>query len=113
MYSYGASCECRLINGFFFSSRRRHTRWPRDWSSDVCSSDLLVGEVTAVSGQTCTVLLATDARSVVGVRLAPSGQIGWVTGPGKTRTGSGPLKLQVLDSAAVLKPGEQLVTAAS
>src|SRR5207253_4304898 len=27
---------------FFFSSRRRHTRWPRDWSSDVCSSDLLV-----------------------------------------------------------------------
>src|SRR5439155_16260493 len=30
---------------FFFSSRRRHTRWPRDWSSDVCSSDLhLVAE---------------------------------------------------------------------
>src|SRR5690625_6932732 len=27
---------------FFFSSRRRHTRWPRDWSSDVCSSDLEV-----------------------------------------------------------------------
>src|SRR5207253_7501105 len=26
---------------FFSSSRRRHTRWPRDWSSDVCSSDLL------------------------------------------------------------------------
>src|SRR5439155_8203215 len=25
---------------FFFSSRGRHTRWPRDWSSDVCSSDL-------------------------------------------------------------------------
>src|SRR5690625_3371187 len=25
---------------FFFSSRRRHTRWPRHWSSDVCSSDL-------------------------------------------------------------------------
>src|SRR5215510_14052883 len=28
---------------FFFSSRRRHTRWPRDWSSDVCSSDLQPG----------------------------------------------------------------------
>src|SRR5690349_23055274 len=27
---------------FFFSSRRRHTRSLRDWSSDVCSSDLLV-----------------------------------------------------------------------
>src|SRR5690625_6818994 len=29
-----------LCDSFFFSSRRRHTRWPRDWSSDVCSSDL-------------------------------------------------------------------------
>src|SRR5690625_6760372 len=28
---------------FFFSSRRRHTRWPRHWSSDVCSSDLVPG----------------------------------------------------------------------
>src|SRR5699024_12070496 len=28
---------------FFFSSRRRHTRSKRDWSSDVCSSDLIVG----------------------------------------------------------------------
>src|SRR3989449_10977572 len=27
---------------FFFSSRRRHTRCSRDWSSDVCSSDLLI-----------------------------------------------------------------------
>src|SRR3712207_9240621 len=27
---------------FFFSSRRRHTRYWRDWSSDVCSSDLTV-----------------------------------------------------------------------
>src|SRR4051794_41206892 len=27
---------------FFFSSRRRHTRWTGDWSSDVCSSDLLM-----------------------------------------------------------------------
>src|SRR5207302_2902262 len=28
---------------FFFSSRRRHTRFSRDWSSDVCSSDLIYG----------------------------------------------------------------------
>src|SRR5437870_104035 len=32
---------------FFFSSRRRHTRWPRDWSSDVCSSDLFLASGTA------------------------------------------------------------------
>src|SRR5690606_41046431 len=31
---------CLLIFFFFFSSRRRHTRFSRDWSSDVCSSDL-------------------------------------------------------------------------
>src|SRR5690625_1192003 len=30
---------------FFFSSRRRHTRWPRDWSSDVCSSDLVKADI--------------------------------------------------------------------
>src|SRR5437868_13656037 len=29
---------------FFFSSRRRHTRSKRDWSSDVCSSDLFLVE---------------------------------------------------------------------
>src|SRR3712207_8062050 len=29
---------------FFFSSRRRHTRYWRDWSSDVCSSDLLLAD---------------------------------------------------------------------
>src|SRR5207247_3653976 len=31
---------------FFFSSRRRHTRSTRDWSSDVCSSDLIARAVT-------------------------------------------------------------------
>src|SRR5205809_6869073 len=31
----------RAEGGLFFSSRRRHTRCSRDWSSDVCSSDLL------------------------------------------------------------------------
>src|SRR5690606_39634535 len=31
--------SCRSF--FFFSSRRRHTRFSRDWSSDVCSSDLV------------------------------------------------------------------------
>src|SRR6267378_5093078 len=33
---------------FFFSSRRRHTRSLRDWSSDVCSSDLPYRYVTVV-----------------------------------------------------------------
>src|SRR5690349_13802256 len=35
-------CISDLSNYFFFSSRRRHTRSLRDWSSDVCSSDLQI-----------------------------------------------------------------------
>src|SRR5205814_6072927 len=38
------SC-CLCFSFFFFSSRRRHTRCLSDWSSDVCSSDLLVEQV--------------------------------------------------------------------
>src|SRR5207253_5805901 len=48
---------------FYFSSRRRHTRWPRDWSSDVCSSDLPAGPVT--DGRVALTLTAdrsTDLR---------------------------------------------------
>src|SRR2546422_3552234 len=37
------SCPILL---FFFSSRRRHTRCSRDWSSDVCSSDLSLQVLT-------------------------------------------------------------------
>src|SRR5690606_40517579 len=33
---------CLFSCVFFFSSRRRHTRFSRDWSSDVCSSDLIL-----------------------------------------------------------------------
>src|SRR5207302_5085505 len=37
---------------FFFSSRRRHTRFSRDWSSDVCSSDLEQPDPRAVALRT-------------------------------------------------------------
>src|SRR5882672_11776410 len=35
---------------FFFSSRRRHTRSLCDWSSDVCSSDLVTGKPVVLGG---------------------------------------------------------------
>jgi rod shape-determining protein MreC len=73
----------------------------------------LVGEVTAVTADTSTVLLATDSSSTVGVELAPTGQIGWVTGLGKTTSGTGRMQLQILDGSAVLRVGDQLVTSAS
>src|SRR5690348_17837736 len=40
----GPTLNIRHVNKerkYFFSRRRRHTRWTGDWSSDVCSSDLL------------------------------------------------------------------------
>src|SRR5882757_755062 len=43
-----SSCCCAFSNlrpaVFFFSSRRRHTSYWRDWSSDVCSSDLFASD---------------------------------------------------------------------
>src|SRR5207249_8850094 len=41
-------CVVSLFLFFFFSSRRRHTRSKRDWSSDVCSSDLEAGAAAVI-----------------------------------------------------------------
>src|SRR2546429_7106025 len=41
---------------FFFSSRRRHTRCSRDWSSDVCSSDLVPAQLPAAGSRSGTVV---------------------------------------------------------
>src|SRR5690606_40001739 len=49
---------------FFFSSRRRHTRFSRDWSSDVCSSDL-------GSLESAALLLRLDAHAVEDVAKMP------------------------------------------
>jgi len=73
----------------------------------------LVGTVTQVSASTSTVLLASDASSLVGVQLAGGGEIGEVAGTGKAMSGSAMLRLTLFDANAVLHPGEQLVTYAS
>src|SRR5690606_39517789 len=52
------------ICAFFFSSRRRHTRFSRDWSSDVCSSDLLGALVT---GGAVAAFLSTSSGITVSV----------------------------------------------
>src|SRR3712207_7613828 len=43
----GTHSEKARADYFFFSSRRRHTRYWRDWSSDVCSSDLGLSNLEA------------------------------------------------------------------
>src|SRR5438445_5729143 len=50
----GRNVTLLLIPFFFFSSRRRHTRYWRDWSSDVCSSDLVGLEGDSKSGMSAT-----------------------------------------------------------
>src|SRR5256886_6629440 len=55
---------------FFFSSRRRHTRFDCDWSSDVCSSDLVSAATIAValagSGMIVGVLTRTGSALAFG-----------------------------------------------
>src|SRR5690348_18348613 len=49
---------------FFFSSRRRHTRWTGDWTSDVCSSDL-----TAIGLNQSTIVASGKTFTVQGITL--------------------------------------------
>src|SRR2546429_2356015 len=65
--------EYRRTESFFFSSRRRHTRCSRDWSSDVCSSDLS-GSTTSAGPcrwDTCTPTPAR--RPISSASASPTG----------------------------------------
>jgi rod shape-determining protein MreC len=72
-----------------------------------------VGKVIQVSEDTSTVLLADDASSLIGVQMAGSGQIGDVTGTGKSMSGSAMLQLTLFDANGTLEPGQQVNTYAS
>src|SRR5439155_15710946 len=65
---------------FFFSSRRRHTRWPRDWSSDVCSSDLFGPGIPIYTFATASGVDRPIAPGTCGglhghVRVSPDGTV--------------------------------------
>ena len=79
----------------------------------VLNGEGLVGAVTSVTTSTATVLLASSPAVAVGAQVSPSGQLGVVTGSAATATSGGLMHLQMLGSAAVLKPGDQLATSAS
>src|SRR3712207_3250523 len=79
---------------FFFSSRRRHTRYWRDWSSDVCSSDLLVAAAEALalgSGGISATARATGLsraairRGIAELQGGPAPQPGRIRRPGGGR----------------------------
>src|SRR5205809_3221440 len=56
---------------FFFSSRRRHTRCSRDWSSDVCSSDLDFTEKLVLVLEAARKLWRTQAYAAVSLGAEP------------------------------------------
>src|SRR5689334_25433996 len=64
-----------MVVVFFFSSRRRHTRWNCDWSSDVCSSDLsAMRKITPTNARTRPM---RRERFPARFRLKPPGGGGW------------------------------------
>src|SRR6266550_7731256 len=83
-----------LYSFFFFSSRRRHTRCSRDWSSDVCSSDLI--------------LTPNEARKRVGEELRPepeADQLGVISGTGFIPVGVAPATAGLMvDEKGVIRP---------
>src|SRR5205807_6912625 len=74
-------CCSRILDDFFFSSRRRHTRLQGDWSSDVCSSDLVTKMIydqdidpAALEGQTIAVIGYGSQGEAHARNVAESGQ---------------------------------------
>src|SRR2546430_8355680 len=74
---------------FFFSSRRRHTRFDCDWSSDVCSSDLSVME--SISRSSCLSAILS-ARCEATVSASFEGSSIWLI---DTSTSGGTLRLSL------------------
>src|SRR6266542_6439081 len=101
---------------FFFSSRRRHTRCYRDWSSDVCSSDLVGGQ-----GATQVVVASVTRVWVRARRTGPGNGVLGVAGPPRAvghndqrepagkRSRKVHLRAQLADGAG-LRVGERRVT---
>src|SRR3989454_4038583 len=80
--------DSRILLDFFFSSRRRHTRLQGDWSSDVCSSDLVVIERLRWRRSMCAeefVYLRARARHPVKTTLISAQQAAAYYDPDKSR----------------------------
>src|SRR2546422_11012077 len=73
---------------FFFSSRRRHTRCSRDWSSDVCSSDLMQETFRALIAEMGGEVFSPMPTAEQGYGLATGGTI--IHELGGTRMGNDP-----------------------
>src|SRR2546429_6570276 len=94
MSSTGLHRGVTCATSFFFSSRRRHTRCSRDWSSDVCSSDLSFLRAGATVVTTCVVPPEQDRLAKEAGAL--SARLSW-------------LRVDVTDEGAVKRFAEGIV----
>src|SRR2546429_3060676 len=98
----------RLTYFFFFSSRRRHTRCSRDWSSDVCSSDLYVAESRLARGK---FQLASQDREDAHDGLQDRGLAGTVGAQHADKTAARDLKIDPFqDRSAVVAQARPVET---
>src|SRR3989475_8927258 len=104
---------CRLCLFFFFSSRRRHTRFDCDWSSDVCSSDLLWETATLIH----IMLLGhwIEMRSVLGASRALEQLVRLLPAEAHRLRADGSIEEVPLDALrpgdrVLVKPGEKIPT---
>src|SRR5699024_6669237 len=103
---------------FFFSSRRRHTRSKRDWSSDVCSSDLAtavtlddpdrallrtLSVITAVSGRSTYVALLLEYPGGLATLMRLCAASPWIT----QHIGQQPVLLDTLLESDLYRPTER------
>src|SRR5690606_40526624 len=96
---------------FFVSSRRRHTRISRDWSSDVCSSDLIQADHNRVeSPAAATTPDASDASDADDALPLESESTPWAPVPLQVpgnRTAGGPEWVEPLAADDDAEPAEQ------
>src|SRR3989440_4747775 len=81
-----------LSSFFFFSSRRRHTRSDRDWSSDVCSSDL-VNNVGLARHERVDAVDPDVFAMVMDLNVRPALQLTQALLPGMRAAGFGRIKI--------------------
>src|SRR6266511_5580526 len=97
-----------LVFFFFFSSRRRHTRFSRDWSSDVCSSDLAEEHGAGRPYKDCAILVRANADADPFLRALNMRSIPWTFSGNAGLYGRPEIRLLIAFLRAVAHPDDSV-----